>query len=503
MLIRQDKTSQAPALALLVYTALLTAASVVHTYWRDETQAWLIARDSPSLAALLRNTRYEGHPPLWHLILYPLAHLSRDPEWMKLPNLLFAVIAAAILLYTRRLHPLTRLGCAFSYFVLFEYAVIDRNYMIGIALLLGATALAVKKKSASSPAIPLLLSLAALTSLPALILSLCLFALYLAQAITNPQLWHPASIRALLSRPFALLASIVFLVSTLTSVLLIRPPSDTGVFIALPHLTGGTSGKFIRAGKYFAESYLPLPSFQHQFWDTTVIGKLPMHLGSIIGWCLIVALLLFFRRRAASLFFSAATILLLLQVTISGRPYLRHVGWLFVAFLLALFLEHADGEHRQPISGNRARRALLAGILTVQVASGLFAVVTSLRYPFSPAKQIASLLRERHLQDAPLLCEPDYISSSVLAYLQRPTAYDFETQRLASFVVWNRTEFLSRHTPTPSDLEAARAAYPSPQSPVLIVETPLTNEQQSMLNVKPLATYNNSINDMDNYYLYH
>jgi hypothetical protein len=35
-----------------------------HEMWRNELQAWLLARDSDSLAELWRNTRYEEHPLL-------------------------------------------------------------------------------------------------------------------------------------------------------------------------------------------------------------------------------------------------------------------------------------------------------------------------------------------------------------------------------------------------------------------------------------------------------
>ena len=44
-----------------------------HAMWRYEMQAWLLARDSQTLGDLFFNLRYEGHPALWHLLLWPLA----------------------------------------------------------------------------------------------------------------------------------------------------------------------------------------------------------------------------------------------------------------------------------------------------------------------------------------------------------------------------------------------------------------------------------------------
>jgi hypothetical protein len=41
-----------------------------HEMWRDEHQAWLVARDANSLSQLLDNMNYEGNPALWHFFLY-------------------------------------------------------------------------------------------------------------------------------------------------------------------------------------------------------------------------------------------------------------------------------------------------------------------------------------------------------------------------------------------------------------------------------------------------
>src|SRR5207249_1186745 len=69
---------------------LLSAALVAsrHELWRDEMQAWLIARDSPTVLDILRQARYEGAPPLWHLALRVLSHLCRRPETMQVFNVL-------------------------------------------------------------------------------------------------------------------------------------------------------------------------------------------------------------------------------------------------------------------------------------------------------------------------------------------------------------------------------------------------------------------------------
>lgn len=143
-----------------------------HTFYRDEAQAFLIARDSHSLKEVIENTRYEGHPPLWHVILFAVTRFGANPAWMKILNLLFFAAASAMLLFCRRLPVLFRSALPFTYFLFFEYGEISRNYLLGIVLLLAATlAMTQGKGLLKEVTIAAALGLAALTSLHAMVLS--------------------------------------------------------------------------------------------------------------------------------------------------------------------------------------------------------------------------------------------------------------------------------------------------------------------------------------------
>ena len=56
---------------------------VQHELWRDELQAWSIAKASTSPLDVIRNTQFEGRPPLWQLLLWPLTRLFDNPNTMK------------------------------------------------------------------------------------------------------------------------------------------------------------------------------------------------------------------------------------------------------------------------------------------------------------------------------------------------------------------------------------------------------------------------------------
>ena len=55
-------------LPLFLYLAVNAVLILNHESWRDEAQAWQIARQS-GLKELFEQLKYEGHPCLWYLVL--------------------------------------------------------------------------------------------------------------------------------------------------------------------------------------------------------------------------------------------------------------------------------------------------------------------------------------------------------------------------------------------------------------------------------------------------
>src|SRR5258708_1194598 len=75
----------------LVLTAVFGVVIAVlfthHELWRDELQAWLLARDSHGLADLFNNLPYKSHGPLFYSPLYPFPLPTRAPPCHRLRHL--------------------------------------------------------------------------------------------------------------------------------------------------------------------------------------------------------------------------------------------------------------------------------------------------------------------------------------------------------------------------------------------------------------------------------
>lgn len=118
-------------LAVLFYAAAHLGMTVVHEPFFDEAEAWQIARCVSFRTLFLETTHYEGHPPLWHLILMPFAKAGAPYELsLTLVSLAFMGTAVFLILRYAPFPRLVRLLLPFTYFFFYQYGVISRVYCV-------------------------------------------------------------------------------------------------------------------------------------------------------------------------------------------------------------------------------------------------------------------------------------------------------------------------------------------------------------------------------------
>ena len=59
--------------------------------WRDELQAFTVAAASNTPLDLFAKLKYEGHPGLWHLLLWVVTRFTTDPVAMRVLHLVIAL----------------------------------------------------------------------------------------------------------------------------------------------------------------------------------------------------------------------------------------------------------------------------------------------------------------------------------------------------------------------------------------------------------------------------
>lgn len=230
-----DKTrSRGPEWStLFVYAAVVAFAIPYHEPWVDEAQAWQLAR-SLSLASLFKTfIRYEGSPGLWHFLLWMMTRIHVSYAGLHWICGAIATAAAWLLVFRSPFPRYLKLSLPFTYFLLFQYAVVARNYVL-VPLLLFLAAIAWRK---SPFGLALALGLLANASLHTAVISGGLAAVYAIEQIRNRESIPINDRRKLLLCALLLLVFYAFAIWTAW------PPRD----LILSPVRGQSSIYFLRA----------------------------------------------------------------------------------------------------------------------------------------------------------------------------------------------------------------------------------------------------------------
>jgi hypothetical protein len=439
----------------LVVTAVFGAAALFaltqHEMWRDEVQAWLIARDSATPLDVLRNLKYDGHPALWHLSLWLLKLIAPVPAVMRA---LHWVIAVSAVYLVARYAPFTRVQRALfaaGYFPLFEYAAVSRNYALGAALVFAACALFVRARPL---AFALVVGLMAHANLFAFILGIAC-----AAAGVAARLWsrHRAEERRTGRRAW-LLPGLIVLTLFASSALQLLPPDDIGH--ALGWHFRPDRERLLEVALALPTALFPFRQLTEHWWAATPVGALPgwrVVLAPLALAIALLAVLALAQRRSALVFLLVAGTGLFAFFYLKFTAGPNHTGHLYLALIAALWIGHGDLELPQGAASQRLWQLMSGPVLTLllaaHAAAGVIAVWLERRYTFSMGRATADYLRQQHLDAYPMVADPDFAATTVLGYLGKESAWFPRGERQGSFVIWDM-----KRVPAATDSAVAAAA---------------------------------------------
>lgn len=398
-----------------------------HEMWRDELQAWLLAAGSESLPELFHHLRYEGHPALWHLLLFAVSRITGALWAMQALHL--AIAAAAVFLFacnapfSRRARALF----AFGYFPLFEYGVISRSYSLGLLLVLAFASLYPRRLSRGYLSLGIVLALLANANAYGWILAAVLAGGLAVEILTRSEIRQALSVREVL------ISLGIWAAGAALAVLQMLPPQDGGFAGRSSWSLAWNPEKLLRTLASVAQAYLPLPNVGGDaVWSTLLLWRLPPALSALLGVAAVAGLAVRLRRSPVALSaYLGGTLALLVFTYVFYFGWLRHHGHHFILAIGCLWLARRDERWEE---ATEPRRDLLPVLwLTVQMIAGLTLWGLDLLLPFSNAQAVARLLRDAPL---PVAASPDYLGTPVSGYLGRPLYY-LETKRPGTFVLWN------------------------------------------------------------------
>ncbi|CAB4322574.1 MAG: glycosyltransferase [Actinobacteria bacterium] len=397
---------------------------VNHEPWRDELQAWAIVRSAANPLQVLERLRGEGHPPLWYLILWPLAKISPSIVWLKVASLTVGASSAWLILRNLPVSFGARVLLAFGYFPLFELTAISRSYGLVLLLVLLTMGFA-ERRHAPNWVLGLLILLLLGTHALAIPIAVGLaIALWGGRLFASP-FWARSS-RGALGVCAGLGAAAIIYTAWSSNVGLESPLAQTfrarvGNVLLMP-----------------MKAAVPMPRPVGQFWGTFVVPD-----KSYIGFAVAVVLLIFVRRsRSARTFWVLSLVGVSLLVLATDRIIApRFISVLWVAGLAAVWF--ASGDRRAIPYEHRSRfpllaKAAIAVVLLGSLGGGLWATAVDIREPFSGARRAAELLATQIHGPAVVLCVVDAPQCSSVAIRLDVPAYMRAEGEPFTYVVWSQ-----------------------------------------------------------------
>ena len=506
-----------PGVLALAFTAAVGAVMSRHEMWRDEVMAWLMARDAATPWQVFSIIKYEGHPSLWYLLMWPLARLSWNPLGMQA---LHAAISGAAVFVLLRYAPFSwavRVVLALGYFLAFEWAVVSRNYAASVLLLFAFCALYGRRWN-RFPALALVLALLCHTNVHSLILASIFFVVLLAEfALAFARSRTEA--RRCLGR--VALGSFVIVSGLTTAVRQLTPPADSGT--ARDWVHEWQAERFEKVASIFCRAYLPLPADRVAFWNGNRLlaaGQappprpwfaVPPERTVPLAACILGFGCLFFLKRpwmAVPYLLGSLALAAFFYVKYFGS--LRNHGFLFLLFVVTLWLSSSYRPWRSSRpwvevasdwwDRHRMKALLCLGLIHVWGTS--IAVRQDWRQPFSNGRATADWIRASYPDRSRLVFAGDQsaLASTVVGYLQLDRIFYLDRKEFGAHLKQDRRFGAVARPDVPQRVRDLAAR--EKKSVLLVLSYRLSAEETASLGGQFLRAFEAPSIIGESYYLY-
>lgn len=419
-----------------IFIVVLSVVITNHEMWRDELEAWMIARGSTSVPDLFKNIHFQGHPATWHLLLFGVSRFTRDPGAMQMLHVVLATTGVFLFVRYSTFSRLHKALFALSYYPLYEYGVISRHYVLGLLTLIAFCVLYQNRERRVLPMSGVLFLMANTSVFGLLFAGLLgsfLFISYFYDSKYGDR-WN-------VSRKVVIAGILIAVIGMGLSVFQMLPMFGN----KSAQMGNPFSAEWVvsSVGTLGASSFLFPDIFNQYYYPLKPANVAFVHM--ILSILLLVyGGLLFARKRMVFvLFVSGTVIMILFRCFVLYSVSMRHIGHLFLLLLACLWLSdfRAERDLKSPkiervVSWvSRYRYAFVTLILTVQLAGGIVAGARDVRQVYSAALATSRTIEKYGFQDMYIAGQLDYCVSSVSAYLDRPVFY-LGTQRYGTFMIW-------------------------------------------------------------------
>ena len=463
----------APYAGTLIFAIIVGTMMTRHEMWRDETQAWLLMKEVSVPWKIFAHIKYEGHPSLWFLIIWPVVHLWENPVGIQIIHLLIASGSVFLLFRFAPFAWPVRVLIAGSYYFAYEWAVISRNYAISVLLLFAICTL-YRERWKNFLYIAGLVFLLCHTNIGSIVVSMVLMVMLTVDfAVAYAGKFREAD------RYFkrVMLGFLIIASGIITGIIQIEPPPD-GNFGGPWYLTWNVD-KFKQSNRMVVNAMLPVPGGKLHFWNVNrffvkekneemplfnvtengfVEISLQLTEQDYIKISIVIVLftaLLFFRRPWCGLQFLLMAFGVLMFFYARHGGHWRHHGMIYLVFITSFWMSYHYDPWRLPWRVpeaildflDRHRAWLLLPLLYFQIWGTCVAYSIDWRETFSHGRDTARWVKENFPQwrECFFASNNSTMAGPFLGYMGGPLTYYTHLGDFARAVVWGRPHYKHQH----------------------------------------------------------
>ncbi len=398
MKILKNKKEIIIVIAFVVFSCIIAH---FHEPWADEAQAWLIARDESAFRILFYNASYEGTFPAWILILKLCISLGLNYKYLSYVSILFVTIGVCIIAFNSKLPIGLRILLPFTYYFLYQYNIIARNYCLLIPAI--ALLILIYEERKEKPLLYFLdICLFSFASIHGIIISAVLFTFYFLEFIKEYIETKKINIFKIM---LFILIGLIYILELIT----LMPRAD----IYMPLNIQSSYSNFGQVISSIMNLVKIMTNFQ--------TNNIPILIINLFSFSLLIAILVNNLRNNKNKTFLIINILLLcLFITVKMTNY--HFGILELMILTEAFI----------ISNNKNMKIIII-YLILQLILSITTCYAEIHNNYSGAENMAEYMKNIENIENTRVCAIAYKSTAVLPYFNR----NIFNSRNSSYYLWS------------------------------------------------------------------
>ncbi len=444
------KSNTHPALYPAIISMLFFVATLIgiikHECWRDELQAWLLAINSNNIPDLLKNATYEGHPILWHSMLWIIAKFSHQLLAMQLLHILIATSTVFLINRYAPFKLYQKIIISFGYFFFYEYAILSRSYALGVFLVI-VFCVIYKNNSKRLLFAGVILALLANTSIYGLGISIALAIFILTEQLLtiNNKQFNKSII------PSFLIAASIAAIGMILAYWQIKPEPDINLPLSFPN--GFELNRFLTISADIITSYFPIPKMHlYEWWNTKALWNEPYPSDPNLPFLAMASFLLvsifsmqLLRKPAALVLYllGTASAFLILYLTFIFH-FQRFAGHLFIVLFASQWLFDKAQALSTKLAlidktsfATKIASAIFIIIIFTQLISGLFAWNADRTQTFSNLERAGEYIAKNYKNEKMIFGSIDYTVSPLSLFINRPV-YCPERKDSVTYMIWDK-----------------------------------------------------------------